>query len=137
MEPQQTELQLFEITKTESITIVKQNDPQISIEDKLVAPLAQILDEVVPSEKAKATTSIMSQSLKKSLDELFPEQRFEEKNIRKTKEILSSISDDFTSEQLCDVVTEVTYLIENCLNAFEMSIFDGQTLKELLHEKNI
>ena len=76
-----------------------------------------------------------SQSVKKTLEELFPEQEYQEKQIKRTKEILGGLANEFTEIQLQGVVTEVQYLAGSWLDGFEREIFDGLTLKELLHEK--
>ena len=74
-------------------------------------------------------------SFKESLENLFPEQQYQEKSIQKAKEVLETLADEFTAEHLKDVVTEIQYLAESWLDDFERKIFDGKTLKELLHEK--
>lgn len=115
MELQQTELQLFE-------------------EAKIIKPLTEILQETKP---AAVSNNQNSQTLKKSLDELFPEQLSEEKNIKKAKEILGIVSNELTIEQIRDIVTEMQYLVAISLDNFERIIFEGSTLKELLHEKSL
>ena len=44
---------------------------------------------------------------------------------------------EFTTEEIRDIVTEMQYLIAISLDNFERGIFEGVTLKELLHEKDI
>ncbi len=70
-----------------------------------------------------------------SLDAIFDQQQFEDKNIQKAKQILGSVADSYESDELRDVVTEIQFLVENWLDTFERTIFDGLTLKEMLHEK--
>lgn len=74
-------------------------------------------------------------SVEEKLNEIFPEQQYEEKNIKRTKEILGEIADEFTYEELKDVIAEVQYLVASWLDDFERRIFNGLTLRELLHEK--
>ncbi len=99
-------------------------------EEKIVQPLKQVLGTITPSVPIKIPTSIT-----KSLDDLFPEQEYEEKTIKRAKEVLGSLADQLTSDQLRDSVAEVQFLVNTWLDEFEQTIFDGLTLKELLHEK--
>jgi len=101
--------------------------------DKAIQPLTQVLEEVIQTNQE--TKSNPPASIKKSLDELFPEQLLEEKNLKKTKEILGELAEECTEEELQDVVAKTQYLCENWLDAFERSIFGEKTLQELLHEK--
>ena len=137
MNPQQIELSLFEAAVNESKpnAIVEKNELPNLTKEKVTESISNVLSEVIP-----VTTTVPgkpTQNLKNSLDDLFPEQQIEEKNIKKSKEILGTISDEFTTEQLRDIFTEVIFLVENSLDAFERSIFEGITLKELLHEKSL
>lgn len=76
-----------------------------------------------------------SQSTIQTLDKLFPEQEREEKNIKKTKQILDQLSEQFNDQQLKDLIVEVQFLTDSWLDDFERSIFKGLTLQELFHEK--
>lgn len=78
-----------------------------------------------------------SQSTIQTLDKLFPEQEREEKNIKKTKQILDQLSEQFNDQQLKDLIVEVQFLTDSWLDDFERSIFKGLTLQELFHEKGI
>ncbi|MBI3485655.1 hypothetical protein HY025_01780 [Candidatus Daviesbacteria bacterium] len=105
-------------------------------EAQFIPPLIEILEEVTPkSINIQPQIQETSKSLKESLDNLFPEQKYEEKNLQRTKEILGELANDFSSEQLKDAITEVQYLAESWLDDFEREVFGGLTLKELLHEK--
>jgi hypothetical protein len=137
MNPQQIKLSLFETATVESKpnAIVEKNEQPTLTKEKVTESISNVLSEFIP-----VTTTIPgkpTQNLKNSLDDLFPEQQTEEKNIKKSKEILGCISDEFTTEQLRDISTEVIFLVKNSLDAFERSIFEGITLKELLHEKSL
>lgn len=103
--------------------------------DQIVAPLVEILQEITPKPEDKPKSTGISTSLRQTLDDLFPEQQYDEKNIQKAKEILGSLAKEFTPEQLQDVVSEIQYLTESWLDEFERKIFSGLTLRELLHEK--
>lgn len=103
-------------------------------EEKIITPLVEVLDSVNPISPPKSTEPV-SPTLRQSLDELFPEQQYDEKAIQKAKEILGKTADEFTPEQLRDAVTEIQYLCESWLDDFERHVFQGKTLNELLHEK--
>lgn len=100
----------------------------IITEDKYFVPLKKVL-ESSPSQ------SLVPTSLKKSLDELFPEQEYEEKAIKRAKEVLGGLVNEFSQDQIRDIVAEIQFLVTTWLDEFEKGIFDGLTLKELLHEK--
>ncbi len=105
-------------------------------EEQIITPLEQVFDEVtpkpIPNQPQEKTAPI---SLKQSLDNLFPEQQYDEKNIQLAKEVLGDLAKEFTSDQLKDTVTEVQFLTQSWLDDFEREIFGGLTLMELLHEK--
>ncbi len=109
------------------------NQSHLVTEDKIIQPLTQVLGEA--TQTSQETKSNPPLSIKKSLDELFPEQQVEEKSLKKAKEILGALADECTDEELKDIVTKTQYLCENWLDAFERSIFGERTLQELLHEK--
>lgn len=95
-------------------------------EEQVMLPLVNVLQD--SSQQTK--TSIIS-----SLNELFPEQLYEEKSVQKTKEILGLLVQKFSQEQLKDLTVEIQYLATSWLDDFEREIFNGLTLKELLHER--
>lgn len=77
----------------------------------------------------------ITQSTIQTLDKLFPEQEREEKNIKKTKQILGQLSEQFDDQQIKDLIVEIQFLTDSWLDDFERSIFNGLTLQELFHEK--
>lgn len=122
---QAVELPLFPIDKKNENLQAK-----VVSEEQIITPLVEILETTTPQ-----PTSRPSQSLTKSLNDLFPEQQYEEKRVQKAKEVLGKLADEFTEIELKGVVTEVQCLAESWLDDFERNIFNGLTLKELLHEK--
>lgn len=90
--------------------------------------------EVLKNSTIRSKNTV-SQSIQKTLDDLFPEQAREEKTLKRTKEILGALVDTYSQEQLQDIVAEVQYLVCMWLDDFERNIFSGLTLQELLHEK--
>ncbi len=112
------------------------NEQALITEKQIVTPLELVLHEVTPQVKHEpSTTPDRPQSLKESLDDLFPEQQHEEKNIQKAKEILGSTASKFTKGELKTVIADTQFLVDTWLDEFERDVFDGLTLKELLHEK--
>lgn len=139
---QNLELPLFPIDTPRSNTshevpIQDQNEPHFKIDENIIAtPLAEVLEGIIPQAPNKLhSDKEPSKSLKESLDTLFPEQQYEEKSIQTAKEILGPIAKEYTQEELKCVVAELQYLAESWLDDFERDIFNGLTLKELLHEK--
>ena len=104
-------------------------------EDKIITPLEAVLHEVTPKTQQKKIQDIDKTSFKKSLDNLFPEQQYEDKDIQNVKEILGIKSKNLTDVEIRDLIAETQYLICSWLDDFERSIFNGLTLNELLHEK--
>ena len=108
----------------------------MNINTPLITPQSVLLQttDVLNKETLQPNNNV-PQSIQKTLDELFPEQEYQQKQLKKAKEILGSLTDNLTDMQLQGAITEIQYLAENWLDCFEREIFDGLTLKELLHEK--
>lgn len=135
---QSVNLPLFELENTRSSNnLVQSNLPQVAVtEEKIAAPLTQVLGHIAPTPITKPKQNLEhSQSFTESLNNLFPEQLYEEREIQKAKEILGDITNDLGAQQLNTVVSEVKYLAESWLDDFERAVFGGQTLQELLHNK--
>ncbi len=109
--------------------------PQLT-EAKIIQPLTQVLEEVTTRPVGEQSQPLNnSQSIKQSLDELFPEQQYDEKNLKKTKDILGDVAGEYSDMELQGIAVEIRYLAESWLDNFEQGIFGGLTLKEVLHEK--
>jgi len=78
---------------------------------------------------------IPTQSTPETLEQMFPEQKREEKRIKRAKEALGILAYEIPEDELRQTVAEVEYLTEIWLDELERSIFDGLTLRELLHDK--
>lgn len=132
-------LPLFEFSNPQPTakSPIADNDPErLVTENKLIVPLTQVLDHITPSIEHQPKQSLeTSQTFKQSLDDLFPEQKYEDKDIQKAKEILGSLVNEFTPEQLSGTIIEIQYLAQSWLDDLEREIFKGLTLKEVLHEK--
>jgi hypothetical protein len=76
-------------------------------------------------------------SLNNLLHTLFPENRAEDKELLKVKQILDEKGKELTSEQMKDLMTKVQYLVQSWLDEYERQIFKGQTLQELLSSKQL
>lgn len=127
-------LSLFNIEDFDSKTAVTKTDTPKIPEEKIVAPVFEVLESITPGSEA-AREPIDSATFKKSLDDLFPEQQYDEKRIQKAKEVLGKTADEFTPNELKDAVNVMQFLAESWLDDFEKKIFKGMTLKEVLHEK--
>lgn len=113
-----------------------EQQPLLINEEQIISPLVEIFDKVTQEPPGKTNPSKpLSQSITESLNNLFPEQQYTDKDIQKSKEALGKLTSEFTTDQLKDVITEVKFLAETWLDDFEREIFKGRTLKELLHEK--
>lgn len=99
--------------------------------DGLTTVLHEYTPKPVESQHLKHDTS----SVTDTLNELFPEQERYSKDIKMAKQALGTLAWELTPEQLQNLVPEFQYLCESWLDDFERTIFKGQTLKELLHEK--
>lgn len=101
-------------------------------EAQIIQPLNEVLSEITPR---PPNTSKPTSTLKESLDNLFPEQKYEEKRLQRAKDILGDIAHDLTPSELKNALTEIEFLANTWIDEFERFIFDGKTLNELLHEK--
>ncbi|MCL4354834.1 hypothetical protein M1349_05225 [Patescibacteria group bacterium] len=111
------------------------NTQQLLIpEERIITPLVPVLNNIAPKNHPKITLETTPE-FTEVLDNLFPEQKHQDKNIQTAKKILGPLADLFTEEGLKEVVVEIEYLTESWLDDFERKIFNGQTLNELLHEK--
>jgi len=72
-------------------------------------------------------------SIEKQLDNLFPEQKHEDKTIKRTKELLGNLANKFSDDEAQTIATEIEYLCETWLDTYERTIFKGKTLNELLN----
>jgi hypothetical protein len=121
-------------------TLILKNQSQNSqnkiSEEKLIEPLTRVLKQETHKPVTPQTaTEENLQYLKNSLDALFPEQLYEEKEVKRTKQILGDVATEFTEDELKDTVTKIQFLANSWLDDFERNVFGGITLKELLHEQ--
>lgn len=104
--------------------------------EQVIAPAVGLLGKVgSESLNLPPSTAETPKSINESLNEMFPEQQRDEKEIKQAKEILGELTSAYTPNQLKDAVTEIKFLAETWLDDFEREIFQGRTLKGLLHEK--
>jgi hypothetical protein len=135
---QSVNIPLFELENTKSSNNIAQSNLPLreTPEEKVIAPLSQVLDHITPISSSKPQQELeKSESFTKSLNNLFPEQQYDDKDLQKAKDILGDITTELSPEQLNSVVSEFKYLAESWLNDFERDVFGGQTLQELLHNK--
>ncbi len=130
-----TSEQITKLPLFEDHTEPKHTTPLLT-EEQILSPAVEILQKVSGQTPSYiAPVEPLSKSISDSLDVLFPEQQHEDKKIQRAREILEPLANEFTLDQLKDVVVEIQYLAESWLDDFEREIFKGKTLKELLHEK--
>lgn len=67
------------------------------------------------------------------LNQLFPDQKREDKNVKQVKSILGDLTETFSLEELQEIISLSQYLTESWLDMWEKELFDGQTLYELLN----
>ncbi len=72
-------------------------------------------------------------SLEIALNSLLPTQT-EETNALKTKRQLGEVAKTLSDEQIECIATEFQFLANTWLDEYERDVFDGKTLKEVLHE---
>lgn len=95
---------------------------------EVIKPFVQVFNQPTQNHNKEV-------SISESLDVMFPEQKRQDREIAKTKEILGKLADLFTTSQLKEIVTDIDFLVESWLDEFERKKFGGKILKELLHEK--
>lgn len=110
-----------------------QGRTQVRTEQRILQPITRVFEEITTQSETKPL--VLTQPTSKSIQELFPEQEYDEKNIQKAKEILGDLARNFTSIEIRDLVAQVEYLAETWLDEFERDVFKGKTLNELLHER--
>jgi hypothetical protein len=91
-------------------------------------------EERVITAKNEKTVNNLSEPANKLPEDFLPEQGYE-KEIDEARKILGKKATKFTREQLKDTVIEIKYLVSTWLDEVERELFDGQTLNELLHDK--
>lgn len=104
-------------------------------EEEMVAPVVRVMEQISVPDFSVTTLQEKTASIAKTLDELFPEQERDNKDLKLAKQTLKDLAWELSPEELKIVVSEVQFLCESWLDDFERSIFNGQTLRELLHEK--
>lgn len=72
-------------------------------------------------------------SLESALNSILPTQA-EETSIIKTRRILGEVGKTLSDEQMESIVAEFQFLANSWLDEFERDVFNGMTLKEVLHE---
>lgn len=107
---------------TAELPLFSSSSLPIYTQDQIIEPLTQVFDEY----PKRAPLS--------SLQDLFPEQQFEDKEIKKVRELLGSTGADMTTDEMKTFISGVRYLCDSILDNFERNVFQGMTLQELLNE---
>ena len=95
---------------------------------EIARPFIQVFDQSALKFKQNLTIT-------ESLDVMFPEQKKQDKDVLKARELLGELSKQFTEVELKEVITDVDFIVESWLDDFERELFKGKTMQELLHEK--
>lgn len=74
-------------------------------------------------------------TLDEALSSIFPQQS-EENRILKTRRLLGTTANALSDQEIESIIAEFEYLIDRWLDEFEMSLFNGMTLGQLLRRKN-
>ena len=77
--------------------------------------------------------TVPKKSLETALKNIFPEQK-EETEIKKARRIMGDEIKGLTDEELKIYLAEFHYLIDGWLNSYEMQVFNGLTLQQMLRE---
>lgn len=107
---------------------------QLITEDQVITPLTDVLTSITSGETSTYARQSSSKHMQ-SLDQLFPEQDYEEKETKEAKKILQELAFELSPEQLKNFTVEAKLLVESWIDEYEREIFNGLTLQELLHEK--
>lgn len=110
------------------MSIIASPSPPPINRDQFLKPFYQEFNQSASKLKSQFSVS-------ETLDLMFPEQKRQDRDLAKAKEALGELASEFTDAQIREIVTDIDYLVTSWLDDFERSIFDGQTLRELLHEK--
>lgn len=105
-------------------------------EEQVMLPLSRVLDEYTPKPSDVEPLEKRTSSIASTLNQMFPEQEHDEKGVKRAKEILGDLAKEFSDSELKDVVAQFEYLAESWLDDFEREIFEGLTLREVLHERS-
>lgn len=81
-------------------------------EEKVIKPFIQVFNQPTQNHNKEA-------SISESLDAMFPEQKHQDREVAKTKEILGKLADSFTELQLKEIITDIDFLVEGWLDEFE------------------
>ena len=111
-----------------------QENCQLMSPETILQPVTRVFEDVTRGSNNQRSPSV-SQATAKTIQEMFPEQEFEDKSIQKAKIILGDLAQEFSKEDLRDLVAQIEYLAESWLDDFEREVFSGKTLNELLHDR--
>ena len=64
------------------------------------------------------------------LNQMFPEQTYENKTVLEAKKILG---ENYSLEDTKALIAAFEYIIDNWLEEYERKIFDNKTVKEIIH----
>jgi hypothetical protein len=71
----------------------------------------------------------------RTLDTVYPERHLENKSVIQAIKVLGNAAEHMNATELQTIVSQVQYLVDTWLDEFEMELFEGSTLYELLEGK--
>lgn len=71
----------------------------------------------------------------RTLDTVYPERHLENKSVIQAIKVLGNAAEHMNATELQTIVSQVQYLVDTWLDEFEMEMFEGSTLYELLEGK--
>lgn len=74
----------------------------------------------------------ISDGIYDELNQNFQKEDEKQKAIQEVRDILGNAGEQLTDEQVCDLTSEIQYLVDTWLEEYEQKVFDGKTLRELL-----
>ncbi len=99
-------------------------------------PLSEISTPVIsPPSFSDEQKKSLSDALHAAVPVLHKEQFPEDKEITQARKILGPSAENLSAEEIKEIITEVSYLVDSWLDDFERQLFKGSTLREVLHEK--
>ena len=104
------------------LTQIQLNSPST---EETIAPKAKEVKNSSVSSSQEISTALLNQ--------LFPEQKREDKTIKQARAILGGLTEKFSSSELQEIISLSQYLTESWLDMWERELFEGKTLEELLN----
>ena len=104
--------------------------------ETLIQNNRQDLDKIIFHSHSQSDQILNNNSnVYQALDTIFPEQKKQDKNIKEARKILGNLAQNLTNHEIRNILADIDFLVTAWLDEFEKDLFEGKTLKKLLHEK--